>query len=509
MDKKEEKINQEGLKPLAQQTKNRNNNVWLVCFFVLLSSLTVFVFHYSEKVFYNRVNFIFEEKNKKNPKKEESKWGLLNRRFLAPLAKIVKFFILILSLIIIMKVVLLKLRECFFGSEKKELKKVDDIRSIFFYDRNHHEAENEITKILKYLFLYILGDDKRTKQKLKCIINCDSLNYLINDFESFIDFFGGEKTHTREFAEAVRLPIKKLFHRSYYKNMNKSSFLLQNKNFCNYKNNACISFILSFLEYDYRWRHFIFEKFKSPKAVEKLADFGKIGKNFFEKEACLEKFDGIYKKNFDFVVKNMQKFFDYIFREQKDEDEIYKKEEENKIEEQSELESLVSSYINKKYTKKVKGELLIEKEEKNMIRFRYFLDGRQESLSITLVDFFNYLWKERVKKKFRKNPSYDEEEELNSLSQNAVDNKLVKFDQKNLMIDTTNNFIKGSQNNKNDLGNNVDNKHSKNNVMPKDNIIQEAVEHPDELKDKIIQEQSDERIPLSKQSQVDGQSDGQ
>ena len=59
MDKKEEKINQEGLKPLAQQTKNRNNNVWLVCFFVLLSSLTVFSFRYLSKFSSDRINNFF------------------------------------------------------------------------------------------------------------------------------------------------------------------------------------------------------------------------------------------------------------------------------------------------------------------------------------------------------------------------------------------------------------------------------------------------------------------
>ena len=85
MDKKEEKIDQEGFKPLEQQVKNsHNSNVWLVFFFVLLSSLTIFSFHYLSKFNSDRINNFFLSNNTKTEneiidEKFSDYWERLNK----------------------------------------------------------------------------------------------------------------------------------------------------------------------------------------------------------------------------------------------------------------------------------------------------------------------------------------------------------------------------------------------------------------------------------------------
>ena len=400
MDKKEEKIDQE---ELLEQQVNRRHNVWLVIFFALLSLLSIFVFYYSEKVFYNRVNFVFEKKNVES--KEESKWELLNRRFLTPLLKIFSFAILMLSIIagakILTLILTLKCLKCF-KSEKEEFKKVDDIRSIFFYDRDHCEVEEELAKIRCFICgIYSEGNNEKLKfeknkkiEKLKLILN---LNYnSVRPINNMIELFD-DKYNTSDHDKALQLQIKKKFNRFYYKYMNNSSFLLQNKDFYNYKNNACISFILSFFEYLY------YLSANEAAVKEFSADIENS-----EKKEFLEKFDEIYKKKFDFVVEKMKKFFS---------DDILKKEKEKKQEQEE------GNEIKKQLEKSKVDE---DKEEKKVIPFQYFSDVYQKNFSITLEGFFDYLWSERVKKKKKEDPNYDEEKELSLPNMNNNDKKVYK-----------------------------------------------------------------------------------
>ena len=427
MDKKEEKIDQEEL--LEQQAKNnRNGNVWLVVFFVLLSSLTIFVFRYSEKVFYNRVNFIFKKRNAVKPK-AESKWESLNSRFLIPLAKIIGFILLLLSFIIITKELILKLRECFFGSEKKGLKEVDDIRSIFFYGRDHCEVEEEITKILNFLLKIsdVLTKEERKKyEKLRLVLTGTSNDcwYLYQTKQSIfipreaIKLLVNKKPKDKGYTKELQQLIKKKFHHYYYKYMNNSSFLLKNKNFCNYKNNACISFILSFFDYLY---YFLGTNSLSHKDQSRFKLKGKE-----------EHFDEIYGKKFDFVVENIKDFFGI---------------------------ALLKGEIEK-FTTKEKG---------NTICFQYFLDGCQKNFFITLEDFFDFLWRKRVEKEEEKDPSYSENVELEAL---FLPPKILSEQQKNnenFQSKTQNyNIVQNSNNNINDITNikteNKDNKDDKDNL---------------------------------------------
>ena len=417
MDKKEEKIDQEGFKPLEQQVKNsHNSNVWLVFFFVLLSSLTIFAFRYSEKVFYNRVNFIFKKRNAVKPK-EESKWELFNHRFLIPLVKVVGFILLLLLILELTLKLGKKLRECFFGSEKKRIKEVDDIRNIFFYGRDHHEAEEEMAKILKFLLKFLLKnsidendndiynkekEEERIERykKLQLVLISPDFSFNFNEpkisFIKVVNFLVDEKPGTEKYEEGLRQVIKEKFYHCYYKYMNKSSFLLKNKDFYNYKNNACISFIFTFFNY---LCYLCCGDSKDAIMKKYLADDIKNQK----------KFDEIYGNVFDFVVRNIKKFLDDVVPNEKKR--FIKKEEQL---EGSESGSLSNSFSSDKESL----------EEENEIRFQYFLDGCQKNcLSITLENFIDYLFEERARGKKNEDPSYNEKKELDDFRLLGIESK--------------------------------------------------------------------------------------
>ena len=116
MDKKEEKIDQE---ELLEQQVNRRHNVWLVTFFVLLSSLSIFGFYYLSKFSSDRINIFLSRSTKSENEIIDEKFSDYWER----LKKIVELIFIILSLIVAYRTLKNKI---FKSVDDKDVKKIRD-----------------------------------------------------------------------------------------------------------------------------------------------------------------------------------------------------------------------------------------------------------------------------------------------------------------------------------------------------------------------------------------------
>ena len=135
------KVDNKEEKQIVGQTEKGGKNIFLSLFFIIIFSLTIICFRYSEKIFYNNLNLLLEkEDNKKkvmnNAPVIRTKWQLLNHYFLKPLGKIIGFILSILVLIIVIQATIRFLKKKYFAGSDNEKSNID-VRTIGCFKRSN------------------------------------------------------------------------------------------------------------------------------------------------------------------------------------------------------------------------------------------------------------------------------------------------------------------------------------------------------------------------------------